>query len=141
MLTYETIKMLCKMKGVTVTGTEKILGFSRGSLCKVDTSKPSMEKVQKLADYFGVSVDYLMSGKYEPKQKATELTARDKRDIAKDLNNIMEKLTNGEAGPASYNGEELDPEAADLFRDELELALKRLKVINKEKFTNKRYKK
>ena len=75
------------------------------------------------------------------KEKAPELTARDERDIAKDLDNIMNKLTSGEAGPASYDGEELDPEAAALFKDELEIALRRLKMINKEKYTNKRYKK
>ena len=63
------------------------------------------------------------------------LNEKDKRDIAKDLNNIMEKLSSGEEGPASYNGEELDPEAAALFRDELEIALKRLKLINKQKYT------
>ena len=82
-----------------------------------------------------------MSGKDEPKEKSPELTARDERDIAKDLNNIMQKLTSGEAGPASYDGEELDPEAAELFRDELEIALRRLKIINKEKYTPKKYKK
>ena len=70
-----------------------------------------------------------------------ELTLKDNRDIAKDLDNIMEKLTAGEDGPASYNGEELSPEAAELFRDELEIALKRLKIINKEKYTPKKYKK
>lgn len=78
---------------------------------------------------------------YIPKPQISTLTRRDKRDIAKDLNNIMSKLTSGEAGPAAYDGEELDPEAAELFKEELELALKRLKVINKEKYTNKRYKK
>ena len=71
----------------------------------------------------------------------TNLTSKDERDIAKDLENIMSKLTSGEAGPASYNGEELNPEAAELFRDELEIALKRLKIINKEKYTPKKYKK
>ena len=30
MLIYERIKMLCKEKNVTVTGTEKELGFARG---------------------------------------------------------------------------------------------------------------
>lgn len=104
-------------------------------------SKPKQEKLQKIADYFGVTVDYLMTGKEEPKEKAPELTAKDERDIAKDLNRIMEKLSSGEAGPASYNGEELDPEAAELFRDELEIALRRLKIINKEKYTPKKYKK
>jgi len=67
MLTYETIKKLCKNKGVTVTGLEKELGFARGSLCKVDTNKPSMEKVEKLADYFNVSVNYLINGE-EPER-------------------------------------------------------------------------
>lgn len=62
MLTYDRIKMLCKQKGVTVTGTEKELGFARGSLCKVETNKPSMEKVQKLAHFFNVSVEYLTTG-------------------------------------------------------------------------------
>ncbi len=82
-----------------------------------------------------------MTGKEEPKEKVPELTAKDERDIAKDLDRIMEKLTAGENGPASYNGEDLDPEAAALFKDELEIALRRLKMINKEKYTNKRYKK
>lgn len=62
MLSYDMIKTLCKNNGVTVTGLEKELGFARGSLCKVDTNKPSMEKVKKLADYFHVSADYLMNG-------------------------------------------------------------------------------
>ena len=104
-------------------------------------STPKTENMKKIADYFGVTVDYLMTGKKEPKEKTPELTSRDERDIAKDLNNIMEKLTSGEAGPASYNGEPLDPEAAALFKDELEIALRRLKLINKEKYTPKKYKK
>lgn len=139
MLTYETIKILCKKKGVAVTAVERELGFARGSLCKVNTSKPSMEKVQKLAEYFQVSVDYLLTG--EAKEKTPELTERDKRDIAKDLDNIMRKLTSGESGPASYDGEPLSPDAAALFRDELEIALKRLKIMNKETYTPKKYKK
>lgn len=138
---YDRIKALCKQKGVTITGTEKELGFARGSLCKVDTNKPSMDRVNKLADYFGVSVEYLMTGEAPAEKKEATLTSRDERDIKKDLDSIMEKLSAGEAGPASYNGEELDPEAAELFRDELELALRRLKIINKEKYTPKKYKK
>ena len=83
-----------------------------------------------------------MTGKNEaPDSESLKITPKDERDIAKDLENIMAKLTSGEAGPASYNGEELDPEAAELFRDELEIALKRLKIINKEKYTPKKYKK
>ena len=96
---------------------------------------PRMGKVQLLADYFKIGKTDLIDN------KTPELTAMDEKDIAKDLDSIMNKLAAGESGPASYNGEELDPEAAELFRDELEIALRRLKLINKEKYTNKRYKK
>ena len=116
---------------------EKELGFSNGSISKWRNSTPTYERLQKVADYFGVSVDYLMTGT-EDKKESPVLTARDERDIAKDLNRIMEKLSAGEDGPASYDGEELDPEAAELFRDELNLALRRLKIVNKEKYGRKK---
>ena len=56
MITYQDIKRLCKEKGVTVTGAEKALGFAKGSLCKIETSKPSMERVKKISDYFNIPI-------------------------------------------------------------------------------------
>ena len=140
---YEIFEHLLLKFGVTAYQVAKATGISTATLTnwKKGRYTPKQDKLQKIADYFGVTVEYLMTGKHEPKEKAPELTARDERDIAKDLENIMNKLSAGESGPASYNGEDLDPEAADLFRDELEIALRRLKLINKEKYTNKRYKK
>lgn len=68
------------------------------------------------------------------KKRVIELNSRDKRDIAKDVDSIMEKLSNKEYGPAAFNGEELTEASAELFKEELEIALKRLKLINKEKY-------
>ena len=138
---YEQIRDIAKSKGYSVNRLEKELGFSNGSISKWRNSTPTYERLQKVADYFGVSVEYLMTGETSADKKEVTLTPRDERDIKKDLDNIMEKLSSGEDGPASYNGEELDPEAAELFRDELEIALRRLKIINKEKYTPKKYKK
>ena len=140
---YEVFEQLLQKHGVSPYKVSKDTGVTQTSLSNWKTGKstPTTKTLQRLADYFGVTLDYLMTGKEEPKEKSPELTARDERDIAKDLNNIMEKLTSGEAGPASYNGEPLDPEAAALFKDELEIALRRLKLINKEKYTPKKYKK
>lgn len=56
MITYQDIKRLCKEKGVTITGAEKALGFAKGSLCKIETSKPSMERVKKISDYFNIPI-------------------------------------------------------------------------------------
>lgn len=138
---YEQIRDIAKSKGYSVNRLEQELGFARSSINKFNKNKPSVEKLQQIADFLNVSLDFLMTGQEAQKaENSPELTTRDERDIAKDLENIMNKLSAGESGPASYNGEDLDPEAADLFRDELEIALRRLKLINKEKYTNKRYK-
>ena len=72
--------------------------------------------------------------------KAT-LTKKDTKDIAKDIDSIMKKLTSKEYGPAAYNGEDLSEESASLFKEELEIALKRLKLINKEKYNPNKNKK
>ena len=140
---YEIFEQLLQKYGVTPYKVSKATGVSQSSLSdwKLGKITPKTSTLQKIADYFGVTIDYLMTGNNAPKQKEIELTARDERDIAKDLASIMEKLQSGENGPASYNGEELSPEASELFREELEIALKRLKIINKEKYTPKKYKK
>lgn len=49
------IKALCKKAGTSVSQLEKTLGFGNGSIRKWDTSPPAFERVQKVADYFGVS--------------------------------------------------------------------------------------
>ncbi len=54
---YKKIKILCKKKGVSVRELESSLEFSRGCVCKWDTSIPSFDKVVKLADYFNVPID------------------------------------------------------------------------------------
>lgn len=128
---YERIKALCKKKGISVNQLEKELSISRGALCKIDTNKPGGEKLQKLSDYFGVSIEYLMTG--EDSNKAGP-SAKDERDIAKDLENIMRKMKNGENGPASFEGEEIPEEDLELFAGQLELMPRRLKSINKEKY-------
>lgn len=56
---YRKIKDLCNNAGITITGLESTLGFARGSLSKIDNHKPSAEKLQKIADYFGIRVDWL----------------------------------------------------------------------------------
>lgn len=140
---YEVFEQLLQKYGVTPYKVAKEAGVTQTALSnwKSGRSTPTTKTLQKIADYFGVTLDYLLTGKEEPKKKETSLSAKDERDISKDVERIMAKLSSGEDGPASFDGEELDPEAAELFRDELEIALRRLKIINKEKYTPKKYKK
>lgn len=55
---YEKIKDLCIRKGITITVLERELNFAKGSLSKIDRHKPSADRLQKIADFFGVSVDF-----------------------------------------------------------------------------------
>lgn len=56
----ENIKALCKKNKVSQRKLEKDLGLSNGSSSKWVKSSPSGDILQKLADYFSVSIDYLM---------------------------------------------------------------------------------
>ncbi len=60
MSTLDIIRTLCTKKGISIKTLEKELGFSNGSLAKAATIKA--ERLQKIAEYFNVSVDYLMTG-------------------------------------------------------------------------------
>lgn len=141
MSTYERIKELCEKKGIAQTALEKELGFGRGSIGKLRNGNTTAERLQKIADYFGVSVPYLTTGKEESKENGTEFTPRDERDIARDLENLITKLRNGEDGPASFEGTDIPEADQELFAGQIELMLRRLKVINKEKYNPNKNKK
>lgn len=63
--TYDRIKGLCQRKGMTVSRLAIELGFSKSTfswLKNYPEKKISTNTAQKIADYFGVSVDYLITG-------------------------------------------------------------------------------
>lgn len=62
MTLFERVERLRAEKRISQGKLEKELGFSNGSISKWKNSMPSPERLSKLADYFGVSVDYLVTG-------------------------------------------------------------------------------
>lgn len=133
---YEVFDQLLQKYGITAYKVSKDTGITQSTLSdwKRGRSTPKTDNMKKIADYFGVSVEYLMTGIEEPKEKEITLTPKDERDIAKDLNSIMEKLRNGENGPASFDGAEIPEETQELFAQQLDIMLHHLKKINKEKY-------
>lgn len=107
---------------------------------KKGRSTPKQEKLKKIADYFGVSVEYLMTGE-EKKKDPYAITSKDERDIAKDMESIRTKLLNGADGPLSYDGEPIPEEDAELLLGQIELMMRRLKPVNKEKYNPNKNKK
>lgn len=140
---YEIFEQLLQKYGVTTYQVSKATGISQSTFSNWKSRRNllSADKATLIANYFGVSLDYLMTGKEVPKEKAPELTARDERDIAKDLETLREKLANKELGPAAFDGKDIPDEDAELFLGQVELMLRRLKVKNKEKYNPHKNKK
>lgn len=141
MSTYDVIKKLCTEHGIALTALEKELGFGRGSLGKLKSGGTSAKRLQKVADYFGVSINYLMTGEDSPINNDGSLSLKDERDIAKDMENIRKKIMNGSDGPLSYDGEPIPEDDAELLLGQIELMMRKLKPINKEKYNPNKNKK
>lgn len=140
---YEIFAQLLAEKNLKAADVCRATGIKSPvfSEWKKGKSKPNTEKMLKIANFLGVSVEYLMTGKEESTKKEPVLTPKDERDIAKDLENIMQKLKSGEAGPASFEGTDIPEADQELFAGQLELMLRRLKAINKEKYNPHKNKK
>lgn len=68
---YSVFEKLLKEKGVTAYKVAKDTGVTTATLSSWKTGRyePKPEKLKILADYFGVSVDYLMTGKEKEGEK------------------------------------------------------------------------
>ena len=80
---YDTIHRLCIDKGVNITAMCRECDVSRGSLTDLKMGRKSALSVQalsKIADYFSVSVDYLL-GK-ETEKKPTTLSGDEQKRVS-----------------------------------------------------------
>lgn len=135
MTTFDRVKLLAKQKGLSMKQLALTLGFGENAFYKWKTSSPSTENLQKVADYFDVSTDYLL-GRTD-KKKYYDLTETDRNDIAVEAERILEGLDSD--AEVNYYGEPLDSEDKEKLKDALELALSLTRVKAKKKFTPKKY--
>ena len=139
---YEYFQRLLDKYNVTAYKVAKETGVTTSTLTNWKKGKytPKPEKLQKIADYFGVPLSYLLSGKMDEETRTpnNELTERDRREIGRDLDKIMNEIKNKTDGPLYYNGEAIDEHSLDLLEKALELGLTELKKENKVKYGRKK---
>ena len=100
---YEQIKELARLRKISIAQLERDLDLSNGSISKWSNNTPSIDKIEKVANYFGVSVDYIL-GREVPEWA-------DKKDII-DLARVLEEKVN-----MAYGGEDLTPEEIQRVQD------------------------
>ena len=61
METIDIIRQLCSKKGISISQLENELEYGNGSIAK--SKNMSADRMYKIAQYFGVSVEYLLTGK------------------------------------------------------------------------------
>lgn len=126
---YEQIRDIAKEKGYSVNRLEKELGFSRSSINKFNKNRPSLDKIQQIADYLNVSVDYLMTGNDNAKKEKNSDISSDNLDVAKDIDRLILQMS--KSGKLTYDGKELLDVEVELFRKDLIAALDRLREYNR----------
>ncbi|EQC84251.1 XRE family transcriptional regulator [Lactococcus phage proPhi7] len=57
---YEKIKELAAQKHTSIRKIEEQLGYGNGTIRRWNKNKPNYDKIQAVAKYFNVSVDYLL---------------------------------------------------------------------------------
>lgn len=138
---YEIFEQLLQKHGVTAYRVSKEAGVTQTALSnwKSGRSTPTTKTLQKIADYFGVTIDYLMTGKDPEEQSEPALTAKDQRDIEKILNQTREQLMNQEG--LMFDGDPASPEAVESILAAMQIGMEMAKKKNKEKYTPKKYQK
>lgn len=102
----DRIKALASSQKLTLAELERKLNFSNGSLRKWDSSTPSGDKIEKVADFFGVSTDYLLGRTDNPS------IARDSDEIVQ-INGKTVDLRQAAANTMIFDGKPLDNDDID----------------------------
>lgn len=70
---YENVIKLCNQHKTTKTALEEACGFSQNSINKWKSSSPSIKNLIKVADHFGVTVDFLLGREIPQTKKAVPM--------------------------------------------------------------------
>ncbi|MGQ4031749.1 helix-turn-helix domain-containing protein [Streptococcus suis] len=64
---FDKIKELADKQGISINILEEKLGYGTNTLYRLKRSNPSSKVLKEIADYFGVSADYLLGRTDNPR--------------------------------------------------------------------------
>lgn len=138
----DRIRELRKEKNLTQPELGKIIGMGKTTVSMYETgnSTPGDDIKLKMADYFDVSIDYLM-GLSDIRKPNTEWSPTISDKDNKDLDKIVESFEKGLSGDIMLDGEILDDATKELLLKSVRNAYEFAKINNKAKYTPKKYRK
>lgn len=84
---FKRIVELCNSERITIAELERNLHFGNGTIRNWESKNPSFEKVKDVAEYFGVSIDFLVSDLKIPSKESRHMAYKldEYTDRQKDL--------------------------------------------------------
>lgn len=58
---YENIQVLCRKSQISISRLERETGLGNGTVCRWKESDPTVTRLKLVADYFGVTLESLIS--------------------------------------------------------------------------------
>lgn len=122
------LKDLRKARGKTQQQMSEVLSVLRSTYGEYERGKiaPPMDKLQTLAAYFDVSIDYLI-GNSNVKRSNSETPPE---DISESLARILDSLQNTN-DVLTFDWETLDDDSRELLINSIENSLKMVKILKK----------
>lgn len=116
---YDRIKELADEKQQSLSHVSSELGLGENSIYRFKTQKPNSATLEKIADYFDVSIDYLL-GRSDVRNMSKEVKKYEEfrklsnEDIGDALDFVLDQLAS-ENPALMFDGHELDEETKELL--------------------------
>ena len=111
--TFERVRELAKKQGLSINQLEEKLNFGKNSLYGLKKSNPNSKIIEKIADYFNVSTDYLLGRTDNPRIASDEVAGYTTEDLRKMARNAK-----------TFDGKPLTDEDVEAITDIIEIYLK-----------------
>lgn len=111
--TFEKIKELSKKRGLSLNQLEEKLGYSRNTLYSLKRQNVSTKRLQEIADYLEVSVDYLLGNTENPTIASNNQSDKTALNVEEMAQNVM-----------MFGGRELTEEKKKVIQSIIEAYLK-----------------
>ena len=136
------LKHLRESNNIPQKDFAKMLNIANSTLSQYESDKriPSDDVKVQIAQFFNVTTDYLL-GNETPAKFKSQLTDKDKKDIAKQVEDMLDGLDADNPISFQLDGNEIDDDTRELLRQSLQNALEFARLKAKEKFTPKKYRK
>ena len=134
----------CKLKDakkVRDSEVAKATGITKSTFSdwKSGRSNPKQDKLQKIAEYFGVSLENLTTGKEPATGWKPTFTEKDEKDLDKKVEDLLNAVDTDTG--LMLDGQVMDDETREIFAMNLKNALRTTKLAAKAKYTPKKYRK